>query len=145
MLAEFIGAVIKRNDKYLIEIQDLNENMYAAFPRAEAINAVACKEEILKYCLKDKYGMDICINKSIYEEDFRDNDCVISFGYYDADLLNDVISEGFIWVGEDELDKLTFAFGDNIAVMIITGKEKSREDIMEENRRYFDDRKEAKK
>lgn len=145
MLAEFIGAVIKRNDKYLIEVQDLNENMYAAFPRAEAINAVAGKEEILKYCLKDKYGMDIRINKSIYEEDFRDNDCVISFGYYDADLLNDVISEGFIWVGADELSKLTFAFGDNIAVMIITGKEKSREDIMAENRRYFDDRKEAKK
>jgi hypothetical protein len=144
MLAEFIGAVIRRKDKYLIELQDLNENMYAAFPRAEAINAVACKEEILKYCLKDKYGMDICINKSIYEEDFRDKDCVISFGYYDADLLNDVISEGFIWVRKDELDKLKFAFGDNIAVMIITGNEKSREDIIEENRKYFDDRKEAK-
>lgn len=141
MLAEFLGAVIVSNQRYLIEPVELNSNMYVQFPRVEAINAIAKKEEILKFGIKEKYHIDLAIEQCLYQEDFMDGADVISFAYYKASITNSIIPEHLLWIEQKDMGRLKFALGDNIVAMRITQKEQSKEEIISASYRYVNDKK----
>jgi len=114
MLVEFIGAVIIRNGQYLIEPVEKDKKMHVMFPRVETVNAIAKKEEILKYGLKMKYGISIKINSCIYQEDFKENSDVISYAYFDASLLSADPPMELLWLDREDLIKVDFIIGDDI-------------------------------
>lgn len=141
MLAEILGAVIVSNQRYLIEPIELNHNMYVRFPRVETINAIAKKEEIIRYGIKEKYHIDLNLEECFYQEDFMDGTDVISYAYYKASVINGIIPEHLLWIEESDMERLKFAPGDNIAVQCITQKKKSKEEIISVSSQYVNDKK----
>ncbi|MFA5342212.1 MAG: hypothetical protein WC332_10600 [Clostridia bacterium] len=120
MLAEFIGAVIVKDGRYLIEPVEKNKKTYVRFPRVETVNAIAQKEDILKHGLKMKYGIEVKINRCIYQEDFTDRSDVISYAYFIGSLLSSDLPADLLWIGKEDFMKVDFVIGDDIIIDKIT-------------------------
>lgn len=144
MLAEFLGAVIKKDSRYLLEPVEMNGNMYVMFPRVETINAIAKKQDILSYKIKEKLKLDISVGKCIYQEDFKDGEDVISYAYFEAFIIKGDIPENLLWIEEEDLYKADFTLGDDIVLMYITQNSKTREEIISSSYQYLNDKKEMR-
>ncbi len=144
MLAEFLGAVIKKDSRYLLEPVEMNGHMYVMFPRVETINAIAGKQDILSYGIKEKLKFDISVGKCIYQEDFKDGLDVISYAYFEVNIIKGEIPESLLWIEEADLDKADFMLGDDIVLMHISKRKKTKEEILESSYKYLYDKKEMR-